>query len=582
MKATEHHFQPGVEDPAPRGSELDRKELHLRTLCELSRGLAGLIHPKKILETFLLSVMGPMGIVQGLAAIFSPQSHEVTLSHRGVMPDAVEAFRGNLPHLHGKILQEGEGAPYVPHVRRRPPGPSGEMDFHPNGIALLIHWSMGEGFHGFLGLGETLSEMPYSDEDLEILLSFTYVLVGALSQSLHSVSIQQLNARLQRQNLDLHSALNEEKKTRTELDRRVFFLKTLSDLNKELGPLVRTEQLLETFLLETMGALGLQSAFVLLYDREMESVRFHVRGAKPPAHLDAPAVSSLLYKCFEASEERRLAPMSHTPITVPELLQDVGLGGGTENAFLFLMDQALIGVAGFGPTIRNAALDEEEYALLRHMLTSFLTHLKISESFEKIEQLNEDLVQRNDDLTQTIAELREAKHTIALLERARAHIKAMVEREMARAGKMRPLDFVFIVLVAASLGILFNLTNPNAIPLFPASLTQSGVEEIDVDTGRSLLDSGSAVLVDARPKEMFDRKHIRGAVSVPLALFDILYVMKLSSLDYEKPVIVYGRTVSRQYDKEMVYLLKRKDHDKVMVLSGGLKAWDAKGYEVEP
>jgi rhodanese-related sulfurtransferase len=274
--------------------------------------------------------------------------------------------------------------------------------------------------------------------------------------------------------------------------------------------------------------------------------------------------------------------MSHTPITGPELLEEAGLGVEAYKAFLFLVDQALIGVAGFGPTIKNVELDEEEYALLRHMLTSCLVHLKNSESFEKIQQLNEDLVQRNEDLTQTIAELREARHTIALLEKAKAHIKAMVEREMEKVGKVRPLDFVFILVVAVCVGILFNLTNPNAIPLFPGSLMQPAGREVDMDTARSLMDSGTAVLVDARPKEMFDQKHIRGAISVPLALFDILYVMKLSSMDLEKLIIVYGRTISRHYDKEMVLQLKRKDHDNVAILSGGLKAWEARGYEVEP
>jgi rhodanese-related sulfurtransferase len=89
------------------------------------------------------------------------------------------------------------------------------------------------------------------------------------------------------------------------------------------------------------------------------------------------------------------------------------------------------------------------------------------------------------------------------------------------------------------------------------------------------------VLVDARPKELFDQKHIPNAINVPLALFDIMHMMKLNNLDPETPLIVYGSNISRRYDEELAFRLKQRDHDHVVVLAGGLGGWEAQGYPVQ-
>ena len=95
------------------------------------------------------------------------------------------------------------------------------------------------------------------------------------------------------------------------------------------------------------------------------------------------------------------------------------------------------------------------------------------------------------------------------------------------------------------------------------------------------MDEGRAVLVDARPQELFVQKHIKGAINVPSALFDIVHMMKLGNLEDEELIIVYGRTISKRYDEEVAHRLRQRDHENVKVLAGGLRAWESAHYQVE-
>ena len=175
----------------------------------------------------------------------------------------------------------------------------------------------------------------------------------------------------------------------------------------------------------------------------------------------------------------------------------------------------------------------------------------------------------------------EAQLTITLLEKTRARIRSLIQSELERIGHPNPLDFVLILVLAACIGVLFNFSNPQGVPLVQESVLRAASTSVDAQEARRMLDEERAVLVDARPKELHDQRHIQGAVNVPLTLFDIMHMMKLGSLDPETPIIVYGRTLSRLYDEELAYRLKQRDHDRVVVLSGGLDAWKAQGYPVQ-
>jgi rhodanese-related sulfurtransferase len=97
-----------------------------------------------------------------------------------------------------------------------------------------------------------------------------------------------------------------------------------------------------------------------------------------------------------------------------------------------------------------------------------------------------------------------------------------------------------------------------------------------------MLARGEAVLVDARPPELFQQKHIAEAVNIPAPLFDVIYPMKLGrTLKPEQTVLVYGRTISKRYDEDVTQRLLQR-HDQVRILEGGVAAWEEKGFAVAP
>jgi rhodanese-related sulfurtransferase len=97
----------------------------------------------------------------------------------------------------------------------------------------------------------------------------------------------------------------------------------------------------------------------------------------------------------------------------------------------------------------------------------------------------------------------------------------------------------------------------------------------------ALHQKGETLFVDAMPSNFYDKEHIPEAVNLPLAIFDIMYMMALSQEDKEKEIIVYGRTISKRYDEQLAAKLALRGHKNVRVLEGGLSAWKKKGYPVE-
>ena len=93
--------------------------------------------------------------------------------------------------------------------------------------------------------------------------------------------------------------------------------------------------------------------------------------------------------------------------------------------------------------------------------------------------------------------------------------------------------------------------------------------------------TGDALIVDAGPEGFYHKKHIQGAISVPLSVFDILYEVTFGEGEKAKKVIVYGGTISKLYDWELAGKLLLKGHTDVKVLEGGTAAWEKAGYPVE-
>ena len=160
-----------------------------------------------------------------------------------------------------------------------------------------------------------------------------------------------------------------------------------------------------------------------------------------------------------------------------------------------------------------------------------------------------------------------------------------LEKEVRRhiqAPHLSWLDFIMIIGLSVLFALLFNKANPNGIPLIHTFQPVEGVSGVLLSSAKEKYKEGKSLFVDAMPANFFDQEHIKGAINIPVALFDIMYMMELSDIDREKEIIVYGRTISRRYDEEVAGKLALRGHKNISILEGDISSWKRKGYPVEP
>ncbi len=183
------------------------------------------------------------------------------------------------------------------------------------------------------------------------------------------------------------------------------------------------------------------------------------------------------------------------------------------------------------------------------------------------------------------------KYLTEILRRDERSIQEEAERQY-RAPKLSLFDFVFIGAVILIFATIFNLSNPNRIDVMPKFYDAEEIPKVDISLAKAKYDEGETLFVDARPSRFFDQRHIKDAISIPSALFDIMYMMELGEVDKEKKIIVYGRSISTLYDEEVARKLILYGHKNVQILGAGyqykpltwgaLSRWRKNGYPVEP
>ena len=584
MASRDSSFQDAITAVSRTQQELDKRIFHLNTLYETARELSGLDTPRKMMETFLLSAMGIFGITAGLVILINTRTYQGHLVQRGLSEEEIEACERNLAHIARQFLAAKEPPPGATSAAQLfEAAQSDGAGFLPASVGLLIKRTVDESFAVIVALGISFPKSPSGETDAETLFSLIGALTNALAQTLSQRQIQNLNADMLRHSTALADALREASLARENLDRQIYHLHTLYEFTAELSPIVATESLMETFLLMIIGTLGLSQGVFLLCDRENRKCRCVSRGADFGEGSSFEEDEKRFYEAFQCTEDRRLDPMSVTFVSEPERVFPQAETGFTVNTvFLFTVHSRLLGLAGLGMPLSKTGISDDEKMLLRSLTANFMVFLKNARAFETIQALNEDLRRTNKDLRRTITDLTDARKQIRLLELAKSRLKQMVQREIERVSQFRITDVLLIILIATLLSLPFNYASPNKLKILPEFFFAAAPASIDAATARRLLSKGEAVVVDARPAEFFVQKHITEAVNIPASLFEIIFPMKLGRmLNPEQEIIVYGRTISKRYDEEVVQRLLQR-HDKVKILQGGLQVWERKGYPVSP
>jgi class 3 adenylate cyclase len=222
----------------------------------------------------------------------------------------------------------------------------------------------------------------------------------------------------------LQESMRQAQEVRDELDRRMFHLKTLYDVSKDVYSSVETETILKNFLLMTMGNFGVVTGFLLLSNvASAEIERFIQLGIQDDDSNSFREVCRRLLEkngLYQSIAEIKALSRSHT-FLAPIVL-----------ALPFVLDSDTIALVGLGPKLAGGEYTQDDKELLYTLLNNLSVAVKNARSFEEIRRLNRDLEEKNIELSKTLQELKESLRKIEILEKVKANLCKFIPATVTR------------------------------------------------------------------------------------------------------------------------------------------------------
>ena len=222
----------------------------------------------------------------------------------------------------------------------------------------------------------------------------------------------------------LKALLKTQEEIGTELDRRVFHLKTLYDVSKDIYGIVEIETILRNFLLMTMGNFGAYRGFILLLDAASSEILHFVNlGFRED---DTDLVRSAIFCLSEQSGFRKGDGDRQN------LLQQVSLPSSVLFSIPFVVNPEVFGLMGLGTKLVGHVYSEGDRELITTLVNNLVVALKNAKSFEEIQRLNMDLEAKNIELEKTLKQLTASLRKIEILESVKANLSKFVPATVTR------------------------------------------------------------------------------------------------------------------------------------------------------
>jgi len=228
----------------------------------------------------------------------------------------------------------------------------------------------------------------------------------------------------------LQEALQQAEHVQTELDRRVFYLKTLYDVSKDIFSSVESENILRSFLLMAMGNFGVTQGFILGINSPDSVIRHFVEVGLEEDEVAVlkSGIEQLLKKnSFAKSIDKAAKPM----------LQDF-LPPALDFIQGFTVGDDSPGIFGLGAKLIGEPYNENDAELLDTLVNNLIVALKNARSFEEIKKLNRNLEAKNVELKKALKELKAAMRKVEILESIKADLCKFVPNTVTRMIETSP------------------------------------------------------------------------------------------------------------------------------------------------
>jgi class 3 adenylate cyclase len=228
----------------------------------------------------------------------------------------------------------------------------------------------------------------------------------------------------------LETSLKEAEHVQAELDRRVFHLKTLYDVSKDIYGSVDTETILRNFLLMTTGNFGVVEGLVTLMDIPSNAINHFVSIGMPDRDV------SDLKDCLN----RLLVQdgLKGWPECILDIEQSGFLSGRIGFSLPFSVDSDCSGILGLGAKLVKEPYTEQDRELLDTLINNLVVALKNARSFEEIKDLNEELQAKNIQLEKTLDDLKKALRKVEILEDVKSNLSKFVPNTVTRLIEKSP------------------------------------------------------------------------------------------------------------------------------------------------
>jgi class 3 adenylate cyclase len=219
--------------------------------------------------------------------------------------------------------------------------------------------------------------------------------------------------------------------TQDELDRRLFHLKTLYDVSKDLFVSTEPETILRNGLLMAMGAFGVAEGFVAAVadgatgsGGRFVSVGFAER-----------ELSLLKQRLPDLSVHVTGGPR---PEAVQARFDRVDPPPGVKLLLPFALEDDCAGLLGLGAKLVEEQYSEDDRELLGTLGNNLAVALKNARSFERIRGLNVALEAKNRELEGTLKNLKDALRKVEILESVKASLCKFVPTSVTRLVETSP------------------------------------------------------------------------------------------------------------------------------------------------
>jgi class 3 adenylate cyclase len=221
----------------------------------------------------------------------------------------------------------------------------------------------------------------------------------------------------------LKASLKEAEHVQADLDRRVFHLKTLYDVSKDIYGSVETETILRNFLLMTMGNFGVMEGFVILLDASSKEISQLVS-----IGMQDGDVAALRKDVSELLPQKGLTIWTDDSIS---LHNDGLLSGNFGFSLPFRVEHECLALLGLGAKLIKEPFNDDDKELLDTLVNNLVVALKNARSFEEIKNLNEELRAKNE-------QLEKALRKVEILEDVKANLSKFVPNTVTRLIEKSP------------------------------------------------------------------------------------------------------------------------------------------------